>query len=492
MRNVFARLSPRTRSVLTQILVVTGVAIVSVIMGYSLVEARSLSLLLLAAVLLPLLMVKPYWSAMLLVVSAFSLQYATSLGLLPGTTSLVQDMLALVLALAIGLRLISGRRTVSLAGGTWFLAWVFILALGAMANTAPLVPAVLGLRALLRFMPLLFAPAVLGWSEPENRRLAVTMIVLTLLQAPVALFQFLLRSEQSGDTVGGTIGTFSSGLLTVLVVAMTVWLVGLMIYRVVPARLVLIGVAALCVPPALNETKIFFVVAPLIWAGFILPRTRRNFGAALLAVVALAAGVALVLQAYSLAYGNKIERSNTVEWLIESQQQSDKGVLGRIPSIAFAYEQNTDSPTNALFGYGIGSVTRNEQVGVVGELVARFGTLVRNVSFLVRSMLEMGLLGMIAFGGMLVALFTTARRVEKTDEDGFWKAAALGAQAMIVTYTVMSLYNSTLLADAIACTLWCTCGIVAARHASYAEQDDLEYESPIQLLEREDAEGIFT
>jgi hypothetical protein len=321
-------------------------------------------------------------------------------------------------------------------------------------------------------MPLLFLPVLLDWSDRRARIIVWSIVGLAVAQSPVAVVQFLTKGSSSGDPVGGTLGMNTSGTLTALMIGTMVLLAGLYIYRAARGPGLPIAMVAICIPPALNETKVFFVAAPILWAVTILPRVRRNATAAILIVIALVLGLGFAALAYSSAYSERLLTETGRQDLLESETVGNlakNGSLKRIPSIGFAAAAVWGTPQTFIVGYGPGAASTSELTGEKGVLAASYGRLIQTNVFLMRMIMEHGFAGVLCWIGLLVSVYLTARRVERLDTAGIWRGTAMGQQGMVLTFAALSWYNSPFTTAGLACVVWALAGVCALRLARIEE-----------------------
>jgi len=431
----------------------------SVGLGVAVVKQPLYTLAVPAVLLVGMVAARPYWGAVSLVFLAFVLQGLVGAHVLPSAGTLFIDAVSLSLTLAMLVRVTSARQRPTMpVGGVWALAFLGIAVVSAGFTGATLVNAAVGVRQVVKFLPLLFAPSVFEWSEKQMRTVVWTLVGLTIVQTPFALWEFATRSSSSGDSVGGTLGTTSSGVLTVFIIGMVTLVAGMYIYRVSPGWRILAAMLLVCVPPALNETKVFFVAAPLIWVLMIVPRVGRNVGGVGRIVLALVAVFTIVAVGYSTFYDARM--LTPTSFLQEEQGDTAKnGVLNRLPQVEFSAALIAQAPATLALGFGPGAASRSVVGGTVGALVAEYGMALYNTVFLSWLMLELGVAGLAAFLALLGSVFAGCVRLERQDEEPFWQATAMGVQGIILTWAFMSIYTATFNADGLAATLWVLSGV---------------------------------
>jgi hypothetical protein len=421
-----------------------------------------------------LCVVKPYLAGILLITLSFAVQWAISLSLLPASAKIAEDGVAFALTAAMALMLVRRRQAVN-----WPKVSVWVLALFVAALCSVIIGrqsatlAVLSLRTIWRFVPLLFAPSLLGWTDARRRRLVWLLVALCVVQAPIVVAQLLAYGNASGDPMGGTLGGGASGAVTTLVIGMATLLTAFYIYRAASRPLLLVALAALCLPPALNETKAFFVAAPVILGVMLLLRLNRNTTAVLLLVALSAVGLLVVAQSYGALYGHGRTASDLSFLALRTDLKAGRakgGELTRMGSISYAVTRMKEDPIAIPFGFGAGSLVISQVAGSFGSLIEQTGAMLRNPVFIVRLVLEYGLIALFCFAGVMVSLYRTGLYVEKAASAPFWRAAAMGLQGFVITMVLLSVYTGTFTTDSLAATFWTLAGVTVAEGSLIARR----------------------
>lgn len=445
------------------------VAGLSVVVGMGVAGTReTVALGVLGSVAGLLCLVYPLMGASLLVLGAFSVEWLVAMNYAPSNLRLMLDVLSLALTAAIIIR--SARRRDVLrfvVGGRWMLLFVVFASIGAVLNGVGAPAAVWGFRPLSLFIPLAVAPLALDWSDDERRGLMRLLMGVALVQPAVALVQFaFFRKGVSGDVVGGTLGGYASGHLTAFMIAMSTLMLGMLLYRARRGSAVGLAMGWLALPPALNETKVFFAAAPAVFVTLLFPRLRQNTAGVFAALALVTVMIIAVFQSYATFYGNTLTTSAGIQMLLDQETSgtmASGGVLGRLPSAAFASQTAARTPTTWVFGHGAGSLGRSSILGTPGSLIQEYGLILANTTFLAKVILEYGFLGLMAFGLLVASVIRAVRRLERTDSDSFWRAVAFGTQGLALTMIVLVAYTDTFTSDPLNCALWLMVGLCAAR-----------------------------
>lgn len=462
------------------------VAALSVVVGMGVAGTReTLALAILGSVAGILCLVYPLMGCVLLVLSAFSVEWLVATNLAPSNLRLMQDALSLAVTAAIIVR--SARRKDVLrfvVGGRWMLLFLAFAVIGVVLNGVGAPAAVLGFRPLSLYVPLAVAPLALDWSESERRGMMRLLMGIALFQPAVALVQFLFfRQGVSGDAVSGTLGGYASGHLTAFMIAMSTLMLGMLLYRARRGVAVGLSMAWLALPPALNETKVFFAAAPAVFVALLFPRLRQNTWGAFTGLALVTVMIVAVFQSYAIFYGPSLTTSAGVEMMIEQETSgttASGGVLGRLPSVVFATETAARTPSTLVFGHGAGSLGRSSVLSTPGRLIQEYGALVASTTFLSKVILEYGFLGLITFSVLSISVVRAVRRLERAETEPFWRAVAFGAQGMALTMILLSVYTDTFTSDPLNCALWLMVGLGAARlrmHLTFQESRAIDNSS---------------
>jgi hypothetical protein len=446
------------------------VAVLSLVVGVGVAGlGESVAVVALAGVLGAAALRNSHAGVALLVAGAFSLDWLVYTGFVPGNAQLLIDVIALALSLGAILRL-SRRRHLSVAALPGLVPLGLFLGLSLLGSALNLVTPttmVVGLRDIWILVPVMAVPLAQEWSDRALRVAVRAIALIALLQVPVVLVQFASNpTRTSGDYMGGTIGGYSSGRLVVLMILVSTLYMGWYLYGGMPRARTILAMALLAVPPALNEAKVFFVAAPLVWATILAPRIRKNAAGITVLVVLVALLTAGVASSYGALYGSRLGRMTFAELVVQDQIMTpvaEGGVSNRLPSLAFAMRSILEQPSTMLFGHGAGSTARSAFLESTGSLVATYGNYLRNVTFAARLLLEFGLLGVGAFLAFLSSVFLFGRRMESVEREPFWRGCAVGLQGSVMTMGILSVYTDTFAIRPMACAFWLLVGVCAAR-----------------------------
>ncbi len=300
------------------------------------------------------------------------------------------------------------------------------------------------------------------WAPEQLRRLWMLMIIVLLAQLPVTLYQhFFVASKIFGafDSVVGTFGgtQLGGGLSSVMVLfviialcfVLALWNRGLMTQR----RMLTITVIALMVI-LLGEVKAAFIWLPVA-AFFVLRKRVLRSIASLVTYGVLAAALcgAIYFTYNQLYWGGNMSRLDTVEEKLDSgggyffdpnNVNYTNGEISRGASLALWATDRVSSPLKRAMGYGPGASKSGSVLGN-GEIARRFAPLHIDATTLAVLLWEVGVLGALAYAGMIFAALRAGWRFIKAGQGSTFQLAAMEtAVAGVGLCVTMLIYNRTL------------------------------------------------
>lgn len=341
------------------------------------------------------------------------------------------------------------------------LLWVFALLLmsvfSGLFNTGLSIETFVGLKGYFQVAGVLLALYFFGLSRKLSTRFFLALIPLALLQVPFALHQYFIllptrltrEAARHGvvapDVVVGTfIGTAGGGggnaILASLQVIAICLLLALWLHGRIKFKTAFIASLVCVVPVVLNESKIMFVMFPLvlgwIFRDYLLKQTFK-FLAGILVLILLLAGMFLFYAALPRAQGEFTPEqyfANTMRYNVGSQGY---GTLALNRTTVYPYwleRHGIDNLPETLIGHGPGSSLEGGS-GISRTTLAQQkyrGVGIGLTSF--SSLLwELGVLGL----GVVVALhwaaFVQAGRLAKLNLfSPTEKATLVAAQAAVI------------------------------------------------------------
>jgi hypothetical protein len=339
----------------------------------------------------------------------------------------------------------------------WIFALLLVCVFSGLLNTGLSIETLVGLKGYFQVTGILLAFYFFGLSRKLSTRFFLALIPLALLQIPFAMHQyfFLLPTRLTQDAarhgvvapdvvVGTFIGTAGGGggnaILASLQVMAICLLLALWLHGRIKLKTAFIVSIVCVVPVVLNESKIMFVMLPLVlgwmFRDFLLKHTFK-FMAGILVLVLFLAGMFLFYAALPRAQGKFTPEqyfSNSMRYNIGSQGY---GTLKLNRSTIYPYWLDRHGANNipqTLIGHGPGSsiegnsgISRNT---LAGEKYAGVGIGLTSGSSL---LWELGILGL----GVVIALhwaaFVQAGRLVKLNVfSPTEKATLVAAQAAVI------------------------------------------------------------
>ncbi|KAF0191339.1 MAG: hypothetical protein FD165_1935 [Gammaproteobacteria bacterium] len=136
---------------------------------------------------------------------------------------------------------------------------------GMILNTVDPGTIVTGLRPYLKWIPLFLLPAVYRFSEQEISGQIKLILILGLMQSPLAFFQRFVqyRDAATGDFVTGTLGESASGVLSIFLLSVIAVVIAFYVRGRLRFPQMLLLTLALFLPTTINETKVTLLLLPL-------------------------------------------------------------------------------------------------------------------------------------------------------------------------------------------------------------------------------------
>jgi len=464
------------RSVLALALAVVTVALIAGAM----VGTRGASDLWIAgaglAMLAPMVLLKREYLLYMCLGAAYVISWmALTLQWLPTPASWILDVAIAVLFI----RSVASTTEASLGRlPAWFTLLVgVVLVSGAFALVAgtPVPVVASGLRYYLRF-PLLAISLVIAPITPGfELRFWHALLAIAILQLPVSLHQAVTVGP--GDFAAGTFGPGGTSVEAVFVTAVAVTLMtrGLTNGRGVKPADVAIGLLLL-VPVVIGFAVAMYVVIPLtvLFAIAIVGRQpRQTVGA--VAMIGLAVGLLTpVALNYTATTGYRIEAaelltSPTAALQYDQGSTSTGTTMGRLDQLRLSSDLiTTGDYAHLLFGRGPGSASKS-LLGprFSGPLLAYPG-----VRFLVTALAlplaELGIIGMLAFGSVLViAVVCGSRAAHRAKEE---PVRILGAFTAILGFQMLltAPYTNAWFLSGTALAFWMSLGLLLSRRDQWS------------------------
>ncbi len=399
-----------------------------------------------------------------------------SRGLLHPYAILIPELLSGVAMLVVLARIMGGARIAfDWRYGLFLAVLLFTIVFASVVQDVPDGAMLAGARSYLKFLPFFLLPAVHRFTPRQLQTQLMLLLVLAMLQTPLALYQRFVEfgdAMHSGDPVKGTLTT-SSAMSMFLVAAIA----GAVVFYL-RGRLRLAALVVLCawlfLPTTINETKATLLLLPvaLVVPALLMPGRGRR----LLRKVVPLVGVGVVaVTAFVLAYNYLIQyreyagpiseyfKGDTTLWyyLYTGAANSDQPYVGRFDSIEIALEHTLQDPLKLAFGYGAGNVSESflpEFAGRYSDYYMRLGVGQTQVTLF---LWEVGVVGLLAYLFLFYLLTRDSLTLARSND----YAAPLGqlwTVAMIIM-TFSLIYKSVFSMNDFGYLFWYFSGVVASR-----------------------------
>jgi hypothetical protein len=390
---------------------------------------------------------------------------------------LVPEILSGIVMLVVLIRLMNGVRAhFDWRYGAFLLVLLFVIAFGYAIQDVPQGAMLAGVRSYLKFLPFFLLPAVHRFTPRQLQVQLTLLLVLAVLQTPLAFYQRFVEfasSMHTGDPVRGTLTT-SSGMSLFLVCAVAGVVIAYLRGRLRFAAM--FGLAAwLLAATMINETKATLLLLPaaLLVPALTMPGKRHVVRRVLplICIGFVAVTVFVSVYNYFIQYRefagplSEYLTGDTLRYyLYTGAANTDQPYVGRFDSIEIALEHTSLDAFKLAFGYGAGNVSLSflpQFDGNYAHYYVRFGVGQTQVT---QFLWEIGVVGLLAYLFLYYFVARDALTLARSSDT----AAPLGqlwAVAMIVM-TFGLLYKSLLSMNDFGYLFWYFSGVVASRAAA--------------------------
>ncbi|MGH8501118.1 MAG: hypothetical protein ACREVE_01345 [Gammaproteobacteria bacterium] len=446
----------------------------------------------------------------LLLVLAFASEWLASLGA-PRVVTLTPEIISAATVPIVALRLARDRNIMIPPKYIFLFGTMFVLIFaGIVTNTVQSGAVFAGLRTYFRYAPIFLLPLVYYFSDGQIKGYLKFVLLLALLQVPLAVYQKVTAINPSGDHIVGTLGT--PGTLSIFLVTAIAMLTAFLVKRQIRLIQYVPLVLFLFIPTAINETVVTLVLLPL---AFVLPvllvpteRSRLRllipvgtFGALIIGVFAIV---------YNAQYGDRwggeggglgtmIAEGRALDFLYrgatpDSRPEEGQGTMaavGRLDAVVMPLKVVQD-PVKHWLGNGIGNAQASFHElfeGDWSEDAAMYG-----VDFTAASKLmwEIGIIGLGLSFLFFWFVFQDSRQVlPRSDFSG---AVALGWATTVPLLAATMFYTSLIDKTALGYLMWFMSGYIISKrcqqHQEAYLQREQEQPSPVQPQRRPRMPGV--
>jgi hypothetical protein len=387
---------------------------------------------------------------------------------------LVPEVLSAIAMLVVLLRIMSGARVdFDWRYGVFIVALLFTLVVGYMIQDVPDGAMLAGARSYLKFLPFFLLPAVHRFTPKQLQTQLMLVLVLALMQMPLALYQRFVEfagSMHTGDPVKGTLTTSSA--MSMFMVAVIAGCVTFYLRGRLSMRALIVLCAALFLPTTINETKATLLLLPfaLLVPALLMPGKARQ-----LRKVAPIIGVGLVaVTGFVLVYNYLIQyrqyagpiseyftSDTALYYLYTGAANTDQNYIGRFDSIEIALEHTSQDPLRLAFGYGAGNVSESFLPEFAGRYWSYFTRFDVGATQITTLLWELGVVGVVLYLYLIALVGKDAFTLARSND----AAAPLG-QIWAVATIVMAfalVYKSVFSMNDFGYLFWYFSGVVASR-----------------------------
>jgi hypothetical protein len=353
------------------------------------------------------------------------------------------------------------------------LLFIVCFALSLVFNRTPKAQIASGIKASLPMFSVLFALFWFHWKEGQLERIWKLFSVVVLLQLPVVLYQhFVVASATSFDAIVGTFGgTPGAGGNSAILVFFTVLAMGYAAARW-QARLLsgramlgmmIVGLAIIM----LGEVKAAFIWLPLVLGWVLRKRILRSVTAFIGFGLLVGAFMGATYVVYdSLYWGKKVDAQHSVYDKLDqgggyffdpNNVNYRTGEISRGASLALWWRDPQTTVPRRLVGYGPGAIKPAGLMGA-GEVAKRYMPLHLDATALAVLLWDLGLLGAVAYGSMLLfGLLAAWRYVRQGRGTAAQRAIADTCVAAMVLFLMMLIYSRAVMDEPTAQLLLMLC-----------------------------------
>jgi len=413
-------------------------------------------MLLLLAFSLPLgliLFFSPRFSLYVILFSVFFIDWLMHLDLIPPEATLVPELALLILTIRVVVLKIQDKKFAKTPINIPILIFILWGFLSALINSQHIVTTIIGFRFDLKYILMFFLLVNLDLDEQFFKRIIYIVIILLLIQVPVAVVKLQLygQGEWAIGTYAGHGGIYSTMLP---LIAISIFL-GLFLYE--KHRWGYVFFSLLFILFSIVGGKRAFVFFGLLLFLFLFWQAGKKNLVRLLAIaplflVALGACVYFIPTLKPAFKDPKHIVDYTVAYSTAHSRETGKAI-GRTSAMMTAYSIAKENPVNLLFGFGPGSLAPSYFKEFEGNLLniipIRYG-----FSQWVTMSLEYGWVGVLLFLWLFIPLFRVNQKFFHVTNDNYWKAISFGFKGILFTYLMGFFYSVIFRLDLLGFIFW--------------------------------------
>src|SRR6185503_11702193 len=298
-----------------------------------------------------------HWLVTALFVQILVVEYLIkSRGFLHPYAILLPEVLSGVAMLVVLIRIMGGARVAfDWRYGLFLAALLFTVTVGFLVQDVPDGAMLAGARSYIKFLPFFLLPAVHRFTPKQLHAQLVLLLVLAMLQTPLAVYQRFVEfasSMHSGDPVKGTLTTSSA--MSLFMLAAIAGAVSFYLRGHLRLRALLVLCAWLFLPTTINETKATLLLLPfaLLVPAMLMPGKGRHLRqlAPIVAVGFVAVTAFVLVYNYLIQFRehagpiSEYFTGGALHYLYTGAANTDEINIGRFDSIEFALDYTSRDP----------------------------------------------------------------------------------------------------------------------------------------------------
>jgi len=407
----------------------------------------------------------PKAGLILIFISLFLLDWLSDvIGIIPRQITWVPEIILIILIFKILFISATEKKFIPSSINYLVLCLILLGIISAFVNSSGILVTFVGFRNYFKFLLIFYVSAFLELDDPFFKKVIKFLIILAFLQVPITILQrYWYMGQASGDPIGGTLGSHTSGTLTLFLMGIISILFAFYMNKLIKGRMLLFSVILLFIPITINETKITYFLFPALSIFLLRKNLIKKEGLKSLFILAIFSGLILIASYY--VYKSiylKHRRVGIFNYSFVSkymgEEYTESGSLNRIAQVKFANENITKQIYTALLGVGLGNASDSFFKEGVGYYYKKYPMYKIDSVFLSRFIWEYGYLGLAVFLFILFKLFILAERVYKYSPSPFHKSIALGFEGIMLVLIVTTIYSSSFIIDSIGYIFWFIAG----------------------------------
>lgn len=409
-----------------------------------------------------------------LFLSIFSLDWiAFKLGGLPRVVTWLPEILSLITVALVVMLFATGKHFALKRKYLIFFSLFFMFILGGIiVNKVPSGVVLAGLRSNFKYLPFFFLPIVYAFSGEQISRQLKFLLVLSLIQCPVTIYQRFIKyaGVGTGDVVGGTLGAATSGVLSVYLACVISLVIAFYLKGHIKRSMMIILVGLLFLPTTLNETKVSLLLIPfaLISPALFLPGQTNKTKRILPLMAACMVLMVIFVKVYDhirvspvqVTVGEFLERGRAKEYLYRGEKLRQEKGISRFDSIELAVDQLSKTG-NLLLGVGIGNASPSFSDKLTGEYYKKYWHLKPGGTYLSYLLWEQGLVGVLLFIFFFGLVLQDSIYLSKRNDIA--GAISLGWISVVMIISGSFVYFGTFAQNIFAYLFWYFSGYIAAQ-----------------------------